>query len=102
MSVRYQRRANRPIAVRETPMRLLPRTPRGIWLLAGIVWLACCGVLWWALPIRPRADWNDSGVKQFVGFVPARRAFVTHSYRVPDAKHPRGIGCGPLRFWEAD
>src|SRR5262245_40774592 len=33
-------------------MRLLPRSPRGTWLLAGAVWVAGCGALWllWNAP----------------------------------------------------
>jgi hypothetical protein len=33
-------------------MSPLPRTPRGTWLLAGVLWLAACGVLWllWTAP----------------------------------------------------
>src|SRR4051794_9898748 len=90
------------MAERGQVMRILPRTPRGTWLLAGLVWLAGCAILWRVLPVRPRAEWPDTGVKQLVGFAPARQAFVTYSYRGPDAEHPRGISCGPLRSWEAD
>jgi hypothetical protein len=38
-------------------MRLLPKTPRGTWALAGAVWLAGCGALWWALPYAPHPHW---------------------------------------------
>ncbi len=36
-------------------MRWLPRTPRGNWLLAAVVWLAGCGIGWPLLPDVPRA-----------------------------------------------
>jgi hypothetical protein len=42
-------------------IRLLPRTPRGTWLLAGAVSLAGCGVLWWIPPPAPRAEWTVPG-----------------------------------------
>jgi WD40 repeat protein len=38
-----------------TDMQLLPRSRRGIWLLAVAVWCAACAGLWWALPVVPRA-----------------------------------------------
>lgn len=82
-------------------MRLLPRTPRKT-LLAGFAWAVGCLLLWLALPVRPRAQWADDGVKVSIGFSPARRAFVTHSFRSDDVKPSAGGNCGPLRFWEAD
>ena len=39
--------------VRLMDMRLLPRSRRGTWLLAGAVWCAACAGLWWALPVVP-------------------------------------------------
>ncbi|HEY1378522.1 MAG TPA: hypothetical protein VGF55_17110 [Gemmataceae bacterium] len=36
-------------------MRLLPRTPRGTWLLAAAAWAGLCALAWWLLPPRPRA-----------------------------------------------
>jgi hypothetical protein len=39
-------------------MRVLPRTQRGTWALAGAVWLAWCAAVWLALPVRPRAAWD--------------------------------------------
>lgn len=83
-------------------MRLLPQTPCGTWLLAGIVWAAGCWLLWWTLPVRPRAQWTDDGVKVMLGFTPARRAVVTHSVCAQDEQVMASINRGPLRFWEAD
>jgi hypothetical protein len=36
-------------------MRLLPRSRRGNWLLAGVVWCVACAGWWWVLPVVPRA-----------------------------------------------
>lgn len=36
-------------------MRLLPRSPRGIWLLAAAIFGVGCGILWLTLPVEPRA-----------------------------------------------
>jgi WD40 repeat protein len=35
-------------------MRLLPKTPRGTWLLAALLWAAASAVLWHWLPVLPR------------------------------------------------
>src|SRR5262245_4425242 len=63
-SVGFARSRNRP-AARPPPaagggrmIRLLPRTPRGTWLLAGAVWLAGVGALWYLVPAVPRAEWT--------------------------------------------
>jgi WD40 repeat protein len=59
-------------------IRLLPRTPRGTWLLAGAVWLVGCGALWWVLPYRPRASWpTDNTVVH--GFIPGTAFVLTSS-----------------------
>lgn len=54
-------------------MRLLPRTPRGIWLLAAIVWGVGCAIDWWQLPTAPRkqvpfemGDWGLSSDGRFI------------------------------------
>lgn len=57
-------------------MRLLPRSPRGTWLLAGAAWLAVCAAAWPVLPVRPRAEWAADATTMPVGFVPGRRALV--------------------------
>src|SRR5262245_15255703 len=76
-------------------MRWLPRTRRGTWLLAGLCWLAGSMVLWWWLPVRPRAEWVCPQ-QVWVGYIPDRRTFVTSSFQL------EGPIRGPLRFWEAD
>jgi hypothetical protein len=57
-------------------MRLLPRSPRGIWLLAAAVWLAGCAVLWPALPALPRASITVPGIHQLLGFGPGGRSIL--------------------------
>lgn len=59
------------------PMRLLPMTPRGTWLLAGAIWLAGCGALWWVLPYRPRAEWPTDGPAVVHGFIPGTAVVLT-------------------------
>lgn len=76
-------------------MRWLPRTQRGTWLLAGLCWLAGTAVLWWWLPVRPRAEWVCPQ-QVWVGYIPDRRTFLTSSFQLD------GPNRGPLRFWEAD
>ena len=49
-------------------IRLLPRTLRGTWLLAGVLWVAACAALWWALPVRPRVV--IPGAERLAGFLP--------------------------------
>src|SRR6266481_6375014 len=77
-------------------MRWLPRTPRGTWLLTGVVWAAGSAVLWWVLPLRPRAEWAVGPQQIWVGFIPDRQAFVTYPFVTEGLYH------GPLCFWEAD
>jgi hypothetical protein len=49
-------------------MRLLPRSRRGTWLLAGALWCAACAVWWWALPVAPRAVLDLANDVQFLSF----------------------------------
>jgi hypothetical protein len=60
-------------------IRLLPRTSRGTWLLAGPVWLAGWAALWWALPYRPRVSWPTEGPAVVHGFIPGTAVFLTSS-----------------------
>jgi WD40 repeat protein len=76
-------------------MRWPTGTPRGTWLLASLLWLAGSAVLWWWLPVRPRAEWVCPQ-QVWVGYIPNRRTFVTTSFQLD------GPFRGPLRFWEAD
>jgi WD40 repeat protein len=76
-------------------IRLLPRTPRGTWLLGGLLWAVGSAALWWALPYRPRAEWTSTQ-QQWIGYIPDRRAFVTLPF---NTERPEN---GPLFFWDAD
>jgi hypothetical protein len=81
--------------------RLLPRTPRGTWLLAGAVWLAGCGALWWAVPYRPRASWpTDNTVVH--GFIPGTSVLLTSSGGNSGFGGPRGPGIGPVIARDAE
>jgi hypothetical protein len=57
-------------------MRVLPRTVRGTWLLAGTVWLALCAAAWWALPAWPRAVIAVPGAHRLLGVGPGGRTVV--------------------------
>src|SRR4051812_2753234 len=88
---------------KERVMRLLPRSSRGAWLLAGAVWLTGTAGLWLLLPIWPRASWPTAIEQETVGFVPGTHTFVTRS------APPRGTdggtlsdATGPLTFWDAE
>jgi WD40 repeat protein len=78
-------------------IRLLPRSPRGTWLLAGAVWLAGVGVLWWALPYRPRASWPTEVQPVVYGFIPGSSVLLTSS-GVATSDLPEGPMRGPLVF----
>jgi WD40 repeat protein len=84
-------------------MRVLPRTARGTWLLAGAVWLAGAAAFWSVLAPLPRASWSLSGEQVAVGFVPGTRTFVTKSAgpRGPDGT-PVSDPVGPMTFWDGD
>jgi hypothetical protein len=90
-------------------IRLLPRTPRGTWLLAGAVWLAGCGALWWALPYCPRVAWPTETPAVVHGLIPGTRVFLTSSawnYGLGGPPHPtlgplvaRDAASGEVREW---
>src|SRR4051794_36624212 len=82
-------------------MRLLPRTRRGTWLLAVLVWAVGCTALWWAVPPRPRAEWALTPADQCmpVAFVPGRRAVLTYPLVAVGDSH---VTRGPVRLWDAD
>jgi hypothetical protein len=77
-------------------MRLLPRTPRGTWLLATAVWLAGCVALWWALPYRPRAAWATEEPAVVHGFIPGTAVVLTSSPWSSTIDGPPGPMLGPL------
>ena len=76
-------------------MRFLPRSPRGTWTLAALLWAAGSALLWWQLPLRPVAEWA-APQQVWVGYIPDRRAFVSLPFAMDNPN------TGPLRFWEAD
>lgn len=80
-------------------MALLPRSRRGNWLLAGVVWLAACTTFWWAMPARPRMQWPIDEPCQPVGFVAGARSFVTYPLIKGEAHHKRE---GTYRLWNFD
>ena len=57
-----------PAAAGGGVMRLLPRSVRGTWLLATVVWAAACGVAWGFLLIRPRAVTDLAASGGMIGF----------------------------------
>jgi hypothetical protein len=84
-------------------MRLLPRTARGTWLLAGAVWLAWCGAVWSVLPVRPRAVWTMPEPSRIIGFLPNTSTLVTAAFVEEQRTRggtPIGHLSGPLRFWD--
>src|SRR5262245_41339527 len=84
-------------------MRLLPRTARGTWLLAGAVWLAGCAVVWWVLPARPRAVWPMPGPNQVVGCLPNSSILVMTGFEEERRFGELRLGnpTSPLRFWNS-
>lgn len=82
--------------------RFLPRTPRGTWLLAGILWLVACGVLWWLLPDRPRAAWPTDDLVVIYGFIPGTSVLLTSSPWPGGTNGPGGPMLGPLVARDAE
>jgi WD40 repeat protein len=78
------------------PVRLLPKTPCGTWLLAGAVWLVGCGALWWAMPYRPRASWATEEPAVVHGFIPGTAVVLTSTPRNSTIDGPPGPILGPL------
>jgi WD40-like Beta Propeller Repeat len=84
-------------------IRLLPRTLRGTWLLAGAVWLAGVGALWWALPYRPRAAWQTQEPAVVHGFIPGTKTLLTSSSFMPnELGRPTDPVRGPLLARDAE
>jgi hypothetical protein len=57
-------------------MRLLPRTPRGAWLLAAAVWFAGAVVVWYVLPEIPHDAWQPPEGCQVQGFTADSRGII--------------------------
>src|SRR4051812_33535968 len=83
-------------------MRVLPRSPRGTWLLAAAVWLAGSAALWWALPYRPRAVWATGEPAALVGFVPGSSVLLTCSPWRDGIDGPPRRWLGPLVFRDVE
>ncbi|HTK73892.1 MAG TPA: hypothetical protein VL371_01470 [Gemmataceae bacterium] len=77
-------------------IRLLLRSPRGTWLLAGAVWLAGCGALWSVLPYRPRAAWATEEPAVVHGFIPGTAVVLTSTPWSPKIFDAQGPVIGPL------
>jgi hypothetical protein len=60
-----------------------------------MVWLAWCAAVWWALPVRPRAEWTIPPNQIFLGFVPRTNAALVAAF-------DRERLLGPLQLREID
>src|SRR5437763_537447 len=96
---------------RACQMRLMPKTPRGTWLLAGAVWLAGCGALWWALPYRPQVSLPTEKPAIVHGFIPGTSVVLTSSPWPAFGAHAgwslgpllaRDVSTGEVRQWLPD
>jgi hypothetical protein len=84
------------MVVEEIRMCLLPKTPRGTWLLAGLVWVAFCTWTWWALPVRPRLKLQAPYGCIPVGFLAGGHTLVTlDEWGTPDRP-------SLVRLWDAE
>jgi WD40 repeat protein len=83
-------------------MHLLPRSPRGTWLLAAAVWAAVCAAVWLAVPEVPRAEWTLPRAGMPVAFLPGG-VLVTADAADPQATRTSAAWrpAGPLRLWDA-
>jgi WD40 repeat protein len=80
-------------------MRLLPRSPRGTWLLAAAIWMVECAVLWRALPVQPRATTVVSGLNRVLGFGPDGRSVLFDDLSHTDSDWPE---CNLIRAWDIE
>src|SRR4051812_15383884 len=67
-------------------MRLLPLTPRGTWLLAGIVWVIGAASTWTFVTRTPCAAWKITSPVRLVGFLADGTTLATLD--VPKATDP--------------
>ena len=81
-------------------MRVLPRSPRGNWLLATAAWLGLCGLVWLFLPPQPRAEWPVDAPTSPIGFIPGTRTLIAG--RVVAAWRDGGPTVGPVRSYDPD
>jgi len=75
-------------------MRLLSRSRRGTWALAAAAWLVGYGIIWWDLPVRPRAEWRAGRPCNVVGLLADNRTVVTLDDYDASLSAPRAA-----RFW---
>jgi hypothetical protein len=78
-------------------MRLLPKTPRGTWLLAVAVWLAGSSALWWVLPYRPRAVTAVARENRLLGIGPGGRTVLFEGVADVAGEWPPTV---PVRLWD--
>jgi WD40 repeat protein len=84
-------------------MRLLPRSAKATWLLAGVVWVGLCVLVWWGLPVRPRAAWRLPERGVLFGFLPGSNLLITANRRSdPPPPSAARILFGPIRLWDAE
>jgi WD40 repeat protein len=74
-------------------MRMLPRSARGTWLVAGATWAAGCAGIWWIMPPHPRATITVAGAQWPCAFSPDGKWLVTESANAD--------GSSQLRVWDA-
>jgi WD40 repeat protein len=83
-------------------MRLLPRSPRAVVLLAALVWLDTVLVAWTLLPIVPRHRVILPGSSDLLAVGPEARTVVTCGAKQVEVAGFQGLRCGPIRFHDAD
>jgi WD40 repeat protein len=91
-------------------MRLLPRSAKGTWLLAGAVWLAGCLIVWLLLPGVPRVVVPFTNAGSMDAFTADGRSICGQIYESfdPASQHPRGptidgmAAIGPFRVWDLE
>lgn len=77
-------------------MLLVPRSRRGTWLLAGVVWLGACAGAWWLLPVEPRYKWTAPQICRLVGVL-ADGTLATQDFSESESSYS-----GPVRLWNAE
>jgi hypothetical protein len=75
-------------------MRLLPRSAKGVWLLAGIAWAMLSAGIWFAFPPLPRAKVQLEPKHQILGVSPSGQTVTVYG---PPADGRNGYG--PFSIW---
>jgi hypothetical protein len=73
-------------------MRLLRRSPRRIWLLAGAVWIGLCAVFLWGLPVLPSTTMTLPNTADFLGFGPSNNVGLVRRWETDAAGETGGPG----------